>query len=62
MIKQDYILKIWDDGCQFFAYQKRLHRFDGPAVIWNDDREYYYVDGFCITKPDFYENYCKKHD
>ena len=52
MIKQDYKLTIWDNGFQFFDYQNRMHRLDGPASIYFG-LEYYCVDGYFISAAHF---------
>ena len=62
MIRQECRLKIRDDGSQYYCYKWKLHKLDGPAIKRPLGVEHYCVDGYYITKSNFYENYCKKHD
>ena len=43
MIK--YEVEVYDTGTQFWYFNGKLHREDGPAVIWYDGTQKWYKNG-----------------
>jgi len=41
----DPILQVVEDGTKFWYLNGRLHREDGPAIIWSDGTEEWWVNG-----------------
>jgi len=44
----------WDEyGDKLWFQYGELHRLDGPAVVWGDGYESYYIEGKWLTKEEF---------
>ncbi len=44
---------VYSDGEQFWLKNGELHREDGPAIIYANGKESYYLDGKKYTKEEF---------
>ena len=44
---------IGTDGYKEYWIENKLHRLDGPAIMYLNDREYYYINGNLLTKEEF---------
>jgi len=38
-----------------FKLAKKFHREDGPAIIYSDGTEHYFLDDNSYTKPNYYQ-------
>ena len=44
---------IYSDGVKFYYIENNLHRLDGPAIIWPNDEEQYWINDKFLTKEEF---------
>ena len=44
---------IWINGSKFYFIEDKCHRLDGPAAVYKDDENYYYINNKQLTKEEF---------
>ena len=44
---------MYKDGTKYYFFENKIHRLDGPAVIWPDGEEEYWINDKYLTKEEF---------
>ena len=44
---------LWKDGSKFYFIEGKRHRLDGPARIYSNCEEVYYINDEWLTKEEF---------